>query len=295
MLKMRDPGLHITKSKLARFIKEWNNDDTQGIKVNLVDYIMKRGILHASLNRSILDPEKDTQRKSLSRLSSAKMDDSTLFNKLLSDVRIQMKHRGFKRIDKFDSDWPFIVELSNLCNGFCSDFGLERKLGYIEYIKGYFYVRPGGFRVRQMKAFHEQIISRYQNKILIQEDENPKETEEAYHLYQNLVYDKVGVTPKYDKDENPEKYLCFVKVSKEARGIGLTTEDYVLAQFETLDWTGGFPTPEQMTTVNAKDRVLKWMSENKLTTGRSKDVNKDKALVEFRKIKADLKKQKRLK
>ncbi len=256
---------------------------------------MKRGILHASINRSILSPEKDTQKKSLNRLSSTKMDDSTLFNKLLSDIRIQMKHRGFKRIDKFDSDWPFIVELSNLANGFCKDFDLDRKQGYIEYIRGYFYVRPGGFRVRQMKAFHEPIISRYQNKLLIQEDETPKETEEAYNLYQNLVYDKVGITPKYDKDENPEKYLCFVKVSKNAKEIGLTTEDYVMAQFETLDWTGGFPTPEQMITVNARDRVLKWMSENKLITGKSKDINKDKTLMEFRRIKEELKKKKKLK
>jgi len=282
----RDPSLHITKSKLRRFIIEWQQVNLEMFEDfpidDLANHIMKRGVNQSLLNRGILDPKNDTQIKSLNRLSSAKMDDATLFNTLLSDVRVQMKHRGFVRVNKFDSDWPFIVEMSKLALEFSKAFNMERRTGFIEYIKNYFSVRPGQFRLRQMKSFHESIIARQNVIEEIEHDNNPNDTELGYRLYQHMVFDKTGINPKYDKKDNPEKYIFFVKVSKVAAELGLDTQDYILGQFESLDWTGGFPSPEQLVTLNAKDRVLKWMSENNVVKEKKKDTS---ALDEWNRLK----------
>ena len=282
---MRNPSIHITKSNLSRVIHEWHASGNNSI--SLVDYIMKRGIQFSLLNRVILDPKNDTQAKSLNRLSSAKMDDATLFNTLLSDIRVQMKHRGFVRIQKFDSDWSFIVEMAKLALEFSKSFNFERRTGFIQYIKMYFIIRPGQFRLRQMKSFHESIIARQQLIEEIEADNKPNDTEQAYKIYQQMVFDKTGINPKYTKNDNPEKYIYFVKVSRVAEELGLDTQDYILGQFEALDWTGGFPSPEQLITANAKDRVLKWMSENKVSIEKKKD---DLALIEYRKRRAKRKK-----
>jgi len=286
---MRDPSIHITKSNLRKCIEEWDRYHESCNPISLVDYIMKRGVIQSLSNRVILDPKNDAQIKSLVRLSSAKMDDATLFNTMLSDIRVQMKHRGFIRIQKFDSDWTFIVEMANLALEFSKAFNFERRTGFIEYIKSYFIIRPGQFRLRQMKSFHESIIARQQVIEEIQYDNKPEETEAGYKLYQKMVFEKTGINPKYDKKDYPEKYIYFVKVSQIANDLGLDTQDYIIGQFEQLDWTGGFPSPEQLITLNAKDRVLKWMSENNITMSKVKNLDEDEAIVEFRKRKAERK------
>lgn len=257
----REPSIHITRERLKRILQE-SFPNSPKLVDRLVSDIFKRGVHYSLSNRIALVGTNDRQNKKATRIAHSPSDDALLFSNTLHMVRVQMKHRGMTKYTKAHGDWEFIVELSGLANSFCQAFELPKEKGYKEYIRMFFLGRGGAFKLRQMKAFHETIFQRYECIIAIESDVQPEKTREAHDYYVHLVYERTGLTYTYDK--YPEKYVNFVNVSRIAAEIKVPVKDYILGNFESLaSFSTGIPSPEQLTTANGRERVIRWLAENR--------------------------------
>lgn len=268
---MREPSIHISRKTLIHLLKEWENMPGNKSCVALADFLLKRGVNYSLVNRSVLDQSQLDQLKSkrIHRVASSKVEDAVLFNNTLTLVRIQLKHRGITRYDKNHRDWEFIVELSNLANQFAEAFGLDKKKAYYEYIR-MFFDRGNVFKLRQAKAWHESLLAKYEFIQKIQSDPRKELTQEAYEFYKKMLYDRTGMAPNYEKV--PEKYVYFTEVSRLAEELGIQVRYIIQGNFESLaSFSSGIPSPEQLTTANGIDRVVKWMAENSLSIRKPKD------------------------
>lgn len=270
----REPSIHITRTALRKIIKEafWAMRISQSSD-DLVNYLMDRGVHYSLSNRNQLVDIKDAQRKRVERISKSPTDDATLFNKTLNYTRDRLKHRGYTKYTQSHRDWEFIVELTGLANNFCEAYGLSKEKGYRDYIALMFKGRTGAFKIRQMKAFHDTIMQRYECVITINQDENSEATELAHKTYQELVYEATGITLNYK--DMPEKYVFFVKVAELSKQMGVSTDKYIMGNFESLAaFSTGIPAPEQLVTNNGKERVIRWLAENRVRSTKPK-VNKN--------------------
>jgi len=273
----REPSIHITRTTLIKLLRDAYK--TAGIfedSIRLVNYLFERGVNYKLSNRNQLINTNETQKRRVERISKSPMDDANLFNKTLNYTRDKLKHRGYTKYTQSHRDWEFIVELTGLANDFCEAYGLSREAGYRAYISLMFKGRTGGFRIRQAKAFHDTIVQRYNCLMTINNDDNEEDTELAHTKYRELVYEATGITMNYK--DTPEKYVFFVKVSELARSMGVSAENYITGNFESLAaFSTGIPAPEQLVTDNGKERVIRWLADNRVKSDKPK-VNK--SLVE---------------
>ncbi len=234
-----------------------------------MQHLMERGVNYSLTNRIGLTAVSDKGRKRINRVVSSPTEDALSFAKTLSYTRTQLGHRGVTRYTKDHRDWEFLIELSGLANEFCEAFGLTKREGYSEYIKMFFEGRSGAFKLRMLKSQHESLVQRYEAKLAIMDDPYPEDTKKAHETYQQLVYEATGIN--FDYHKIPDKYRCFVKVSQLARDLHVRPDHFVIGNFETLaSFATGIPSPEQLITNNAIDRVIKWKAENRESVGKTK-------------------------
>lgn len=270
----REPSLHITQKELKRILTElFNTEFKPGPTFvdDLVLNILKQGKRVQLTGRSILENKKDAPQ--MARVKSSKLGDADLFNKYLSMVRQKLRHRGFKKIFQSSKDWQFIKESAGLANEFYDQFSdsLESKdQAYSNYISLFFEMLEGGFSVRRIASYHERIIERYSAAIFILNSGVVDEATEMHQAYQTKIEEKTG--NRWDYTNRPEEFINFVKAIAISKEIGLSINKYVKAQFDSLDWASAIPYPKQLANVKAKEKAIRWMSENNIR--REKVVNK---------------------
>lgn len=109
---------------------------------------------------------------------------------------------------------------------------------------------------------HDAICATFEAQRDIQADPSPGITREYYLLYISEVSKRTGIPINYD--DNPAKYVFFVYAKQLAKKFGLSARQFITAQFESLDWANGIPTPSQLVTRNSEERTVKWMAENRI-------------------------------
>lgn len=281
----RNPSLHITEKALIDLINHaidqnlikqgaWNSKQ-------LAEYFLLKGKKIQLTRRSILENKKESAK--ISRVGSSKLGDAELFNRTLSMVRTKLKHRGFKKIFQNDRDWQFIKESTHLANEFHDEFSESfnnKEEAYINYITLFFEMLEGGFSVRRIPAYHERITERYSAALFILSSGVVDEATEMHEAYQTKIYEKTG--NNWDYTNRPEEFVNFIKAVAIAKEVGLSTKNYVKAQFDSLDWASAIPYPKQLSNLKAKEKAIRWMSENNIMKEKvldKRDINKLKNLV----------------
>lgn len=272
---MREPAIHISKSALNNLIEEWF--DRHKISKSsdlLVDYLLKNGVRYTLTHRKKLDNYNNGTKRHSFQLQSATVGDAKLFAGLLTQIRVQKKHRGISTIREGTSEWSTLKECTGKANAFCEAYNIDARSGFIQYINLYFQyleTNRAKFNLKAMPSKHELICNLYEANKEIEQDVDPEKTKTAHNVYSHLVSERTGIPIDYSKE--PLKYVYFTYVSKLAKGFGLSVQQYIKAQFEALDWTNGIPAPAQLVTKNAEERTVKWMSENSIKVSRGRDVN----------------------
>ena len=273
---MREPSIHITISNLKILIKEYDTALTDKELEGLVKFIALKGKTRSLSHRSSLEvSNKRVEKKLNNTLKFSSKSDSLLFASTLIKIRTKMKHRGINLIKESSKDWEFIRQASELAYNFCKDFELDKREGFKIYIEEALKMMSR-FNLRQINSKHDQICERYEAITRMDDDPNKILTEKAYDTYIGRVYSKTGMAPKY-KENQPDKYLYFIKVGEICKELGISPVHFVNGNFESLSWTNSIPMPEQLVTENATNRVIKWAAENNIILqDKNKNENKSK-------------------
>lgn len=248
---MRSPSIHIRKEELVKIFER--------LEVNIdIDRFMKLCKSKTCNSRGfILDNEK--YDKKVKKIISTEQSDVCVFNNLLFMIRKKRKHFGFKKLDENHRDWGLLKEITGLANDFADEFELDRTKAYTEYIEISLDVMSK-FTYPKLKSLYELVCQTYHAKNIIQDDQDPKGTENLHNLYVQTIVQHTGMLQRFDK--KPIEYQYFVKANEYCRKVKVKPYDYVKAQFKGLEYRNGIPLPIQMVGESAESRLKHYLFQN---------------------------------
>jgi len=271
---MRKPSLHIREDQLYALIIEHSDNARYAIPArDLVDFIMNKGRKLSLRHRSLLENAKNNNRANGMRSSTK--DAAWDFSKLVTLIRKKRKHMNVKLISEKDgAQWNFLLQASGLALQFCKDYNIkDRRVGFISYIEmSLDLMKPFGFN--RFKSFDPKVRENYESKLLIENDPRPSKTNLIYELYEQRLFEKTG--QKLNYKDRPSEYKYFVEASQISHDLGIHPKHYLIAQFDQLDFTNGYPTPSQLATFKARERALRWVTENNIIVKKKQEELTDK-------------------
>jgi len=263
----RDPTLKIKKSDLSDILAEALIEN--GVPSNKVDrefiieslfekskaYQIHRNIM-VSNNKIMKEVKKKISLKETSQKEKPK-----LFFKLYKlIIKKQQKRASTLNFKKSEDLW---VQASQLAEEFSINHEMSLKEGYQEYInislelsdrkKKLYY--PGKLA---SIAVYDLIEYRFEVKQKIKYDNYKGFTESLKKYYKSKIISMVGY---YDETDNLENQFNFVIASAMCNKMKISYKDFIDSQFNT---TGNMfiPAPFQLTTDNAKMRVIQYMAKS---------------------------------
>lgn len=266
---MRQPSLHITEKELVQVLKKikaaYNLSNIT--EKELAALLLTQAKNKSCNNRNIVISNDKLEKKAKTILKSSK-GDAVLLAGIIYNFRMKKRHRGITRIDQDSRDWSQLKNLVTVCIQFCNDFGLEKRKGFIKYIElGFTKITSTRQYISKLVNMSETIANEYDAILTIQEDDNAGETRDIHDYYTSLIAQRTGITESYLN--NPIKYLNFKKVGEITDSIDIPFEIYITAQFEGLAWASSYPDPNQLTGDKARERLNKYLFENKIRKGTS--------------------------
>ena len=264
----RDPSIHIRLSHFTKIIEE------MGLSVKEFHLLMSEVRKFSCDNRSVVVTN-EKLKKDTQRLSNSNKGDASLLSDIIYSVRIKLKHRGINKIKESDRDWLNLKELTKLINEFCLSFNLDKRMGYIEYITiAFSKISSMHSYISKFITMYESICLEYEAKVILNSDTTPGKTKAIHDDYVSLISSKTGILE--DFTTKPIKMLCFFKIKKKCEELNIEPETWIDAQFEALDYCNGLPSPENMASEKALERLNKYMYENKIKITKPKsDVKND--------------------
>lgn len=262
---MRDPSIHITESKLVKVLEKVMEVEDSPIKVNAKELarlilVEAKGI---SVNNRSIQVSSDRMEKKVKNMLKSSKSDALLVADIIYNLRKKNKHKGIKRIDQDNRDWPQVKNLAEICLTFCNDFGLSKRKGFIEYLRmGMSKISTPRQMVGKLINMQESISEEYETIQLISEDENPTESKEIHDMYVGMIATNTGITEQYIN--KPAKYIKFIEVRRLTDEIDIPYDIFLKAQFQGLAWADSFPEPAQLVGDKAMERLNRYLYQNKI-------------------------------
>lgn len=257
---MREASIHISESRLITILEKVM---PKGVDIKgLAKDILVKGRKYSLSKRQILVTNQRTAKKT-EKLILSDLEDAQLFSQLLISVRKQLKHRGIGIIKVGSKEWLQIKEVTKLAIDFCNDFKLEKRSGFVNYIK-IGLEKMNRYSLVKFNGMQQTICEHYAAMEEMEDDPSPRLTEQMHNVYNDLLNEKTG--QGYDYKKNPEKYIYFIKAKEEALKFNVSVEVYIKAQFAGLSFANGIPDPLQLVGIKAEERLKKYMYTNNITS-----------------------------
>lgn len=222
---------------------------------------------HSLDHRSLNVTTKKQEEKATKRVSGS-IGDANMVAEIIYSTRVRLKHIGVTKIKQTDPQWGQIKELTNTINEFCNQFDLPKRRGYIEFItwgvKLFMSTKRPNFSFL-IKWFNEKadwIVNEYTSSIEISQDKQPIDTTIIHDLYCNRVSSMTGINTFYRMSD--PQYVHFLRAKEDALKHNVDYEIYIEAQFEALAFCNGVPKPEDLYGDKARERLVRYMSQNNL-------------------------------
>lgn len=250
----REPSIHITKSSFRKILKQMD------IKFPVEDFFNLAR--QYSADARIIVTTNNKIKKKVKNITLASNGDANLAASLLYATRIHLKHRGVKKIDENDRQWPLCKKLAEVCNTFCNDFNLDTRAGYIKYITIGFKRMNGKYTnyLNRLISMSQNISDTYQATSEINNDNSPIETASIHDYYCKVIADRAGF--KVDYSNQPETYIYFIRVREFCTERGIDPEMWIDAQFEGLAWCNGIPDPDKLLSDKSSAYYAKFQYKN---------------------------------
>ena len=257
---MRDPSLHIKRSDLVKVLgkifKSNAGIDIQGLSNTLIEL----GKPYAASSRVFVITN-ERQEKRMAHIVSASRQDANMMANYLFLVRRKLKHRGIQLIKPSSKDWDLIKELANNANNFCNEFDVTKSVGYVKFLE-IGLKKMSKFSLGKMLGMYSSICESYGALKEIEEDPTPNQTTQLMDYYRYKVANITGIVTSYK--DLPEKQVFFVKAKEITNQLGVSYKTYIDAQFAMMEFRGALPDPLQLVGPKAKERLNKYMYQNKI-------------------------------
>ena len=237
---MRDPSIHLTKSQFRDLLKEL------GVKRFPTDRLFLAAKQKAITSR-IITVTNHKNIKKIKNITLATIGDANLAASVLYAIRIQLKHRGVKKISETDKrQWSQIKQLAEACNIFCKDFGLEAREGYIQYMKIGFHRMGKTLRnyLPRLISMSQNISEEYKAQKELLKDDQAQITAQIHDYYASIIADRTGLQVNYR--DQPEVYVYFKALRDFCKQNNIPYESWIDAQFDALEWCNGMPEPSRL-------------------------------------------------
>lgn len=262
---MRDPGIHITESELAKILEQiWEGPPfaEKGWQKELATKIVRLAKNKTLTSRSVTISSELIEKRVKKQLR-ANVGDTKMMADLIYKIRYRRGHRGIAKIKEGSAEYTKIKGLVEVCIQFCQDYELGKKEGFTIYLTlGLQRISSSLNIITKLVNMAESISQIYQDELLIKDDNNKAETLEIIKYYSTLIVEQTGMVPNIESD--PRKMARFVEVRKVTDEIDIPHQIYIDAQFQGLKWTDSYPEPNQLIGDKAIERVNKYMFENKI-------------------------------
>jgi len=259
-MKVREPSIHIKISRLREVLIELGEGELKEdyIIESIISASKKDNLSHRSM---LVDTKK--MEKVASKAITSTSSDTDYFNQLLFLIRKKHKHRVRAKFDKGSREFTTIQKASELAIDFCNEFKLDRKEGFTKYIEIYLKLSGKKTWLNNLVSKFDYYCSFYESELAILNDMNKEFTNHLLSLFEHEIMRVTGVV---EKITNQLDIVHFVKASEVAIELGVTSNNYMAAQFEGLDFTGGIPYPSQISNEKARSRVIKYMAKHNIRT-----------------------------
>ena len=267
----RNPGIHITKSKLHKVLSKVLFEDKSANEIKaLTDAIMRESVKYAIPKRS-LNITNQKLVKSTNGIVNTETEDTNMFAHILTLSRRRLKHRAIVQPRPGTKDWTVIQGIIPNANLFCNDFELDKKVGYLKYIESGL-AKMNNFYITNFQSLHESIVNDFAAREELANDMTPLRTEKAHTVYSKYL-GEMAIVKDYHKE--PGKMVYFKRVAEKASELNISIEHYISAQFEGLKWAKSIPEPQQLVTEAAINRLNKYLVKNDLKSGIEEDKASD--------------------
>jgi len=255
----RIPSLHVTKPVLIEALRSLLGEEQLAESFAEALLIACKG--KSCNNRALLLSNK-AEIKKASLYAENPSQYAYIFCKVLLNIRRNNHHKGVSLIEEGSTNWTTVKKIVPLIAEFAQETTLTFTNACKQYISWGNYLMGNRFALSKFQSLSTQILEVYfADKAL---DENPWQTEtyRGIRHYSDKVYSRAGMIIE-GLDENPLKMVEFMKAAEYCAKNRITITDYIDAQFEGLDWTGGIPEPTQLNSENAIQRYVKFAYKNK--------------------------------
>lgn len=252
----REPSVNILKSQFLQILEELD------VKAFPVDAFFSLASQRSANTRAVLVKNKKTN-KQVSKILLASKGDTYLTADIIYAVRIELHHRGVRKITENHSrDWNLCKEITNICNQFAEtyEFSSARE-AFITYIKIGFQRMGNNCRnhLQRLISMSDNIFTYYDSVREISQDDDKAATAKLYNMYYRKIADATGILETKSLDDNPEAHLSFYQLRKMVEENGWDGEDFIDAQFEAMSWCNGIPEISNLIGQKAIDRYQKYL------------------------------------
>jgi len=259
---MREPSLHISKTDLEYILSKYGFSVKECSKI--VRFLLKEGSFYQLSARKKLAMhhfKTKALEKKFNTISISPRDKAIKFMNLYNSLRRLKFKYGVKDVKENTKDWTLLKEASFLADRFGQDFSIDPEKAYKIYIETAIdFLTP--FSTLKLVTMYELICECYQALLEIESDKNIEVTQKLYDEYYRTIYSKTGITNDYRT--RPNKYVYFVRAASIAVERGIDPHDYIVSQFQNLDWINGVPDPSLLIGDKALERLQKYLfSSNK--------------------------------
>lgn len=257
----REPSLHITESKLRGILLKILPDTYNDYEDLATDILIEAR--RVSCDNRIVTISNQKMERDIKKIVSSGKGDTNLMGTILFSIRKKLKHKGIQRIKEGSKDWKKVKELSKVVCDFCNDFELGKRAGFIIYVElGFKKISSYRNYMDKLINMYEVISLSYEAHLVIQDDTDKDETLSIHNMYVGIISKATGITHSFV--DEPINYVNFVEVRNITDKYNVPTQVYLEAQFEGLQWTEGYPTPAQLISEKAIDRLNRFMFKNKI-------------------------------
>lgn len=271
-MNKRSPSIHASKETLLKVIKKLGPIDESNLDQALL--LCRRESLD---HRSVM-VDTMVAKKAVEVRTNSTLGDANLLATVIYSVRVKLKHIGVQKIKQSDSAWGQLKQIVPSINDFCDSYSYEKREGYICFITNAIELFQKKSNNKNYRFFPSWVLSNmdtiievYQAKDEISSDRSPNDTLEVYDIYQAVVLNMTGFTSNYK--ENPVDYVHFVRCKNFIFSINVDPEDFILAQFEALEFCNGIPSLRDLYGDKAQQRLVQYASKHNLSIRRESTIS----------------------
>lgn len=250
---MRDPALHITRSKLKLVL------DKLALKVSDDDMVELFRLAKPYQIRDRYHIETNTKTaKKAQKLVDSENPYVDKFQNLLISIRTELKHQYVQTIRKNDSQYIVLKEVSQSALEFVELFEISTvNKGFEDFIRIGLQLIGKKYAINKFKYHKERIFTAYESLIVIRKDKFKDNTLDVHRYWQEATMQYGG----WEKDlTNDTDYVNFVYAREAADEEDADYEDWIQSQFVGLAWLNVIPEVGQLHGEQAKKRYDKYMS-----------------------------------